>query len=148
MALSGVKGLDEKGVKGYFMPKVLVKERVITHPIIKNAKNETYLDQIMKAKALIPSPSQFNLDKQLFKKMANPITSKSPRKTPIDEVQNFQKKHKFPGVGQYQVKPVLKRIQLGLSDKTDRVGYLEEAILKAASSPGFIDPKYKGVDPK
>ena len=85
------------------------------------------LESHLKAKKLVPSPSQYTIAAELgTHQRQNPMTTKSPRVMEAEVIQKNQKKYGFPGVGKYslQHKP---RIMLGASDKGERIGVISEA---------------------
>ena len=88
MAMSGVRnGGEENGIAGYALPDFDVKIPARSFKIRDVKKNYGgMLDTILKAKSLVPSPSQYKIRTTFeppkhTKTFGNPVTSRSPRIT-------------------------------------------------------------------
>ena len=93
---------EEFGIKGYsFNPKLRFNFGNKKH-MMPQQKKQTYLDQIMKEKAKIPSPDKYLCN--VHKKDFNDISKKSKiyaydRKSSFDDLIQISKK--LPGTGKY-----------------------------------------------
>lgn len=93
---------DEFGIKGYsFNPKLRFNFGSKKY-LMSQQKKQTYLDEIMKEKAKIPSPDKYLCN--VHKKDFNDITKKSKifpydRKSSIDDLMSISKQ--LPGTGKY-----------------------------------------------
>ena len=103
----------------------------------------------VKEKAFVPAPTKYKVEGNLADTKHNPCHQKSPRLTEAAEIQIKEKRRKMPAVGAY--KPNFKRVEpstLGCFKwKSDRAGYLEEAMWRGSKQPAFGLPKVELTKP-
>ena len=128
---------DGLGVKGYRMPKHSVQLKPQASMISKAKPYGGMLDSVIKLKRTIPGPSAYKTEMSMLLFRHNPIVNKSPRHCEGALVEIREKKHKRPGVGAHHIRFVEPRVIGGKSDKSDRIGYLDEVMFKAKTTPGY-----------
>ena len=130
------------------MSKPIVSERARAPNLKNGPKKETFIAEIMRQKIDAPAPNTYEIDISSVKLPYNPLPTKAPRKSYVNEIIDQAKKYKVPGVGHYKVKPVTKRPLLGKLPKGDRIGYIGDAMWKGRASPGFRSPNFKSIERK
>lgn len=111
---------------------------------IKTGKNETFLDDIIKKKKLIPSSAHYNMDKDFYINIKdNVVISKSPRVTNIVEVAKRAKR--IPGVGAYNI-GIPYPIPHGKLMRDKRVSFTDEAMTISKDSPSFYPVNFKHIE--
>jgi len=134
-------------VKGYYIP---LWQTPIYKPQankISNSNTKTFIQQLMKNKSLIPSPSQYVLEGNLADKAKNPMVCKSPRVTEAMQINIDSKKRKSPGVGEYNISPKRKMVG-GTQSKMPRITFSEEAMIISKQAPGYVTKNYKHTEKK
>ena len=108
-----------------------------------------YLDDHLRAKKIVPSPTAYKIEGNLILKN-NTMTSKSPRITHAVEIEKQAKKDRFPECTTYKIShaghdpKILGAFRL----KSDRCGYIDEcAVIGKAQAP-YSTNGYNQVDTK
>ena len=121
----------------------------IVFGIHKEIKPRHYLDDILRVKREVPPPTTYEVRKD-FNLKTNMLNQKSARVTVAGEIEKNEKKKKYPEPATYKIGHKLTEGRtLGcFSLKSDRNGYLEEAMVIGKEQAPYFDKKYSLVEPK
>ena len=123
--MSGSKRSMEPNTIEYDIPRKGLPEKIKTLKIVNN-KNNNFIDDLIKKKKLVPSPSHYTV-KEVTLNPKNPITSKGRRQSIVDEAEKHSKQ--VPAPDKYIISDRLtkKRTTLGISPRAPSTGFISEA---------------------